>query len=210
MKTIRLLFVLSCALAAPGLAAQNANELHATDAVLKPGDLVKIQVWRSPELSGDIPVGADGSLVHPLYQVVHVAGIPLDSVGPRIRVFLSTYSANPQLVVQPMFRVVVNGEVRMPNQYLMPGETTIGGAIALAGGPTERSKLSDTKMLRDGKISKMDLTDPSSTMVNERIHSGDMILVGRTSNFWTTIFLPIVTTIAALASVYSIVHASIH
>ena len=211
MKTIRLLAVFLCVLAAPPLTAQkNPQPPALTSApVLKPGDVVKVVVWRSPELSGDFAVGAKGELIHPLYQAVFVAGIPIDSVEPRVRQFLSTYSANPQIVVQPLFRVVVNGEIRTPNQYLMPGETTIGGAVAIAGGPTERSNLPDTRLVRDGQVVHIDLTDPSSQWANSPIHSGDIILVGRTSNFWLTVFVPIVTTIAAVASVYSIVHSSV-
>ena len=41
---------------------------------LKPGDMVRVTVWRKPELSGDFRVLADGSIAHPLYQAINVTG----------------------------------------------------------------------------------------------------------------------------------------
>jgi len=48
-----------------------------SDPVLRPGDVLRITVWRHPEMSGEFVVAPDSTLVHPLYQVVKVAGAPL-------------------------------------------------------------------------------------------------------------------------------------
>jgi hypothetical protein len=47
-------------LAVPPAAGQGT-----TEGTLRPGDVVRIDVWQKPELSGEFRVGIDGSLVHP-------------------------------------------------------------------------------------------------------------------------------------------------
>src|SRR4051812_5763503 len=44
----------------------------AAQAVLTPGDSVRIEVWRKPEFSGDFVVAPDGTITHPLFRSVRV------------------------------------------------------------------------------------------------------------------------------------------
>src|SRR2546427_10563039 len=83
-----------------------------SDPVLRPGDVLRITVWRHPEMSGEFVVAPDSTLVHPLYQVVKVAGAPLPVVKERLRGLLATYEQDVQLVIEPLFPVTVAGEVR--------------------------------------------------------------------------------------------------
>ena len=43
---------------------------------LAPGDVLRVNVWRRPELSGDFVLASDGTLTHPLFKSVQVAGAP--------------------------------------------------------------------------------------------------------------------------------------
>ena len=65
----------------------------------------QITVWQREELSGEFTVAPDGSLNHPLYREMRVTGMPVSQVEERVRSFLSAYEANPQLVVQPQYKV---------------------------------------------------------------------------------------------------------
>ena len=177
---------------------------HDAPPTLRPGDQVKITVWRNPELSGELLVSDDGTLRHPLYQSVHVAGVPLDSVSARIGAFLAEYATNPQFAIQPEFRIVVRGEVRIPNLYTVPQEMTIGGAIATAGGPTETAQLKRVTLVRGGHAYRLDLTDPAAPWTEEPIRSGDQIVIGRRSNLFFGTILPLVTASAAIASLISV------
>ena len=71
-------------------------------AVLTPGDSVRIQVWRKPEFSGDFVIAPDGSVSHPLYRSVRVAGVPFATAEANIRRFLSGFEENPQFVMEPL------------------------------------------------------------------------------------------------------------
>ena len=173
-------------------------------AVLHPGDSLRVAVWRNPELTGSFLVADDGTLRHPLYQAVHVVGIPIDSVYARMGSFLAQFSTNPQFVVEPEFRVVVRGEVRAPALYTVPLETTLGGAIAVAGGPTDGAQLRKVTLVRDQHSYLLDLSDPAAPWTASPIRSGDQIIIGRKSNVFFGTVLPLVTAAAALASLISV------
>jgi polysaccharide export outer membrane protein len=173
-------------------------------AMLHPGDSVKVAVWRNAELSGGFLVAADGTLQHPLYQAIQVANVPLDSVTARVGAFLTQFTTNPQFVVQPNFRIVVRGEVRAPAMYVVPLELTLGGAIAVAGGPTESAQLRKVTLVRDEHTYHLDLTDPAAAWTAVPIRSGDQIVIGRKSNLFFGTILPLVTATAALGSLISV------
>jgi len=150
---------------------------------LRPGDVLRINVWRHPELSGDFVVAPDSTLVDPVYQVVRVAGAPLAVVRERLRAVLSTYEQGVPFVLEPLFPVTVAGEVRQPNLYRLPEGTTFSQAIAQAGGPTELGRLNKVTVIRRDSTMVVNLASGYSRYERVPIASGDQILVERRSNF---------------------------
>lgn len=172
---------------------------------LNPGDQIRITVWRKPEYSGDFAIAANGTITHPLYREVQVTGVPLSVVEDRLRTFLSRYETTPQFVIQPLVRIIVGGEVRSPNIYSVPPETTIAQAIALAGGPTDRGELRQVQVVRDKQSIKFDVSKPESDAGVLQIRSGDQILVGRQRGSILGILGPISSTIAMIAAVTTVI-----
>jgi protein involved in polysaccharide export with SLBB domain len=172
---------------------------------LQPGDRVLITVWRKPELSGESVVTADSVLSHPLYQSIKVVGVPLPQVKERLLAFLAQYERDPLLTVEPLFRVTVGGEVRQPNVYSLARSATVAQAIAGAGGPTDRGKLTKVRLYRAGKQIHLDLNDPRSDQANMPIRSGDNIIVGRGHNFFRDVLAPGASLTAAILSIVVIV-----
>lgn len=169
-------------IAPPGFAsAQRARP--PLDPALRPGDVLRINVWRHPELSGDFVVAPDSTLVDPVYQVVKVAGAPLAVVRERLRTVLSTYEQGVPFVLEPVFPVTVAGEVRQPNLYRLPEGTTFAQAIAQAGGPTELGRLNKVQVIRRDSTMMIDLGSGYLKYERLAIASGDQILVERRSNF---------------------------
>ena len=186
------------------LAAQNAVAARDTNVVLQPGDMVKVTVWRNTEMSGDFMVGVNGALRHPLYQEVPIAGVPLYEVEARLTKFLTKYEQNPQLVVEPLFKVTVGGEVRLPNLYPLPRTTTISQAVAQAGGVTADGRLDKIDLYRGGQKVEIDLTEPSGRWANEMVQSGDQIIVTKKGNFMRNVFLPLISVAGAVASIVNV------
>jgi len=202
---MNLLRRLSIAFAALFLAASaNAQSQDPTTQSLAPGDQVRITVWRKPEMSCDCTVAGNGTIIHPLYREVQVVGVPLTTVEDRLRTFLARYEQNPQFVIQPLVKIVVGGEVRTPNIYSVPPETTIAQAIAIAGGNTDRGNLREVKVIRDRNEIKMDVSRPDSDAGVLQIRSGDQILIGRRGRSAMEYVSPITSSIAAIAAIASI------
>jgi len=172
------------------------------DPALRPGDVLRINVWRHPELSGDFVVAPDSTLVDPVYQVVKVAGAPLPVVRERLRAVLSTYEQGVPFVLAPVFPVTVAGEVRQPNLYRLPEGTTFAQAIAQAGGPTELGRLNKVHVIRRDSTMVIDLASGYSRYERLAIASGDQILVGRRSsfNFLRDALYPLASLTAAVAA----------
>ncbi|HEX5410069.1 MAG TPA: polysaccharide biosynthesis/export family protein [Gemmatimonadaceae bacterium] len=173
--------------------------------VLKPGDKVRISVWKDTTMSGDFVVGVNGALLHPLYQSVPVAGIPIPEVQQRLQKFLTQFESNPEVVVEPMFRVVVNGAVRTPQVYQLPRETSISMAIAQAGGPLPGGRLDKVRLWREGKEYTLDLTHADAAWANAPVMSGDQIIVTESSHFFRNVFVPIASLVGSTAAIINLI-----
>lgn len=188
--------------------AQSPSQMQSSSATaseLEPGDVLRITVWRRPELSGDFVVAPDSTITHPLYRDVKVVGIPLANVEERVRVLLTRYETTPTFVISPLLRVFVGGEVHGPSVYMVAPGTTVGQAIGLAGGPTDRGQMNDVLLVRGQQRQTLDLTSSNSRTVMFQIRSGDQLLVARQENFLTDVLGPASSIIAAAAALVSIV-----
>jgi polysaccharide export outer membrane protein len=169
---------------------------------LSPGDPVRVKVWREPELSGDFVVTPEGTLDHPRFDTVQVVGVPLQVARARLRAFLSKEYTDPLIILEPMLRVAVQGEVRQPSLYPMSRATTVGQAIAIAGGPTERGKLNEVRLVRGTEQLQLDLTKPNSSDASMVVRSGDQLYVGRRGgSFFRDVLTPLASLTAAFVSV---------
>jgi protein involved in polysaccharide export with SLBB domain len=201
VKTILTALALIALLAAPPLAAQSSSS---GDLILRPGDVVRVTVWRSAELSGEFAITGDGTLAHPLYRDVVVGGVDVATAEQRIRQLLSGLESNPRFVVQPLLRVSLGGEVRQPSLYTLPPETSIAQAVAMAGGATERGRLDRVRLLRGGGEVRVDLTDPQGGWAQSLIRSGDQLFVERRVSVFRDYIAPAGSIVAALVSLVGI------
>jgi polysaccharide export outer membrane protein len=205
LRFSRLIIAVAALLGAGSLRAQGTpSDAGAVTTGLQPGDQVRIAVWRNAEFSGDFLIAPNGTISHPLYREIQVTGVPLSTVEDRLRTFLTRYIANPQFVIQPLVKIIVGGEVRTPNVYSVPPETTIAQAIALAGGPTERGNLEKLRIIRDGQEIMVDLTKADSDVARLQIRSGDQILMPRRSAGAREFIGPVFSAIAATAAIVNI------
>jgi protein involved in polysaccharide export with SLBB domain len=172
---------------------------------LRPGDAVEIVVWRQPELSGQFSIGADSTILHPLYRELKVAGVPFHQAESTVRAFLQRFEERPQFVMKRLVRVAVAGEVRQPNLYTFPPEVTLSQAVALAGGPTERGRLDRLRVVRDGSSVVVDLTDPDDPRALGYVHSGDQLLLERERRIFRDYVVPIASVTGTLLSLVHLV-----
>lgn len=201
----RLLGAVAMLFAATSVFAQATPASDFRPQALNPGDQVRIVVWRNLEFTGDFTISGNGTITHPLYRELQVTGVPIATVEERLRTFLTRYIANPQFVVLPLLKIIVGGEVKSPNVYSVPPETTIAQAIILAGGPTERGRLDRVRILRDGQEIPVDLTAATSDVATLQIRSNDQILITRQRNTFRDVIAPALSAFGAVAGLANII-----
>lgn len=173
---------------------------------LQPGDILRIDVWRQSEYSGEFILGTGGSLVHPLYQEVKLEGASVSEARARINRFLGGYLQGARLVVEPLYRVSVAGEVREPGMYHVSRGTTVAQAIGMAGGPTNQAQLDQLLLVREGEQYPLRLGEGITTFGEVPLVSGDQILVERASTFsvWRDVVAPVGTLASLVLAVVRI------
>jgi polysaccharide export outer membrane protein len=155
---------------------------------LRPGDVLKIAVFRDKELSGDYPIDARGYVQIPGLGVIKAAGLEPTDVTDRLKLALVERGfARPEISVQPMIRVSVLGEVRSPNVYPVDPGTSLLQLLTVAGGPTDRARLKETRVIRDGRAFKVDMDAGLRGSAAGRIvlYSNDVVVIGRKRGFTT-------------------------
>lgn len=204
MRLLALFGLLAALASASSLAAQTPAPTGSVG-TLEPGDSIRIQVWRKPEFSGDFLVGPDGTITHPLYRAVRVAGISLAAAEANIRRFLSEYDQNPQFVMEPLIRISVSGEVPRPSVFAVNPQTTLAEAVARAGGTTQYGKRDQVRIFRTEGSARgemfFDLTNPTDLLGQSPVRSGDQIVVDRKKSFFKDVLLPVVGLLGSLASI---------
>jgi polysaccharide biosynthesis/export protein len=151
-------------------------------------DVIRVNVWKEPEVSQTVVVRTDGNISLPLINEVKVSGLtPLqiqDLVGERLKGFLN----NPQVTVTVMEihskRAFITGEVARPGTYSLNAQTTVLQLIAQAGGFTPFAKKDSIVVLRteDGKQFRLkfkykEVVQGKKTEQNIALHPGDTVVV---------------------------------
>lgn len=206
MTRLVLRLLVLCVLCAPADLLAQSPAPGTEEAVLSPGDSVRITVWRKPEFSGDFVVAPDGSVTHPLFRSVRVGGVPLRTAEANVRAFLVRFEQDPQFVMEPLLRVAITGEVGRPSVYAVPPGTSYAEAIARAGGTNQFGRRNHVLVFRDASSRRseplvLDLNQPERGVAAMPVRSGDQVLVQRKTNFFRDILLPVVSFAGSVASI---------
>jgi len=121
-------------------AAQAVNQY-----IVGPDDVLAINVFDQPQLTGKYTVQADGTVTFPLLEKpVKVGGLAAQDIEKRMRELLADgLLKNPQVgVTVEQYRsqqVIIIGEVRNPQTLEFTGSMNLMTALARAGSTTERA-----------------------------------------------------------------------
>jgi polysaccharide export outer membrane protein len=153
-----------------------------TQLVLQPGDVVRVQIWREEDLSGEFPVNAAGRVVLPLLGERQVVGVPFEHLREALMADYREQLRNPSITITPLRRLYVLGEVQKPGLYTVDPTITLAGAVALAQGATPTGDLRHLRLIRNGQVLHERISAESSLSTAD-VRSGDQIFVERRSWF---------------------------
>ena len=148
--------------------------------LLRPGDVIKLNVWREPEWSGEFAVNESGVAVLPRLGAVQVTTMSADSLRRFLVDSLGRYLRNPSIEVVPLRRVQVLGAVKTPGLYPVPSTVTIADVLALAGGATPDGRPDRAILRRNGEDLRIKLNG-ATRLADTPIRTGDQIYVPQKS-----------------------------
>jgi protein involved in polysaccharide export with SLBB domain len=126
--------------------------------VLRPGDVVRLIVYRQKELDGEYVIDSRGTIQVPGLAAFQLGGLTPMQAMDRVReAFLVRGTREPDFALLPLIRINVLGEVHQPGLMLVDPGTSLLQLIARAGGPTDRADLAKTRVNRQGRIVRVDL-----------------------------------------------------
>lgn len=166
----------------------NAQDMK-QDYVLGTGDMVRITVYGSPDLTTETRVTAAGAITIPLLGDLPVGGLTAADTEKKIATALEAggFLKQPQVnIVVLQFQsqmVSVLGDVLKPGRYPLDRPSTLTDVLAMSGGATSNgSELVTVTSQRDGKTENREydlreLFERGQSSQNPIIRSDDIIYV---------------------------------
>lgn len=151
--------------------------LAATDAYrLGAGDVISILVYGEEDLSMEARISDRGSISYPFIGELQVAGKTLSGIEQAIHTgLLGDYLVEPKVTVtiKQYRNFYMSGEVKKAGAYPYQPGLTVGKAIAMAGGFTDRAARSKIYIRRDnhGEVAREPAEQDSTVM------PGDVVMV---------------------------------
>lgn len=183
------------------LPAVTAN--HPAEGVdpLRPGDVIRLRIWREPDFSGDFTVDESGVVVLPRLGARNVGREAPESLKATLTSEYRTFLTHSSIEVVFLRRVQVTGAVQKPGLYHVDPLMTIGDALAMAGGVLPTGREDKVEIIREGD--KLPGRLSGRMLISQSpLRSGDQLYVPQRS--WLSRNTPVV--LAAISAVATIVY----
>lgn len=152
--------------------------------VIQPGDPVIVVLRGIPrgESINEV-VDAGGMITLTYIGDIKAAGLTSPQLERRIRdayIAGKIYNDLTVNVSTPVQSYFMRGEVKRPSRYNLVSRTTLGQAIATAGGYTDYANIKKVKIVRDGQTYIYNMRDvEESPETDPEIRSGDVVIIER-------------------------------
>jgi protein involved in polysaccharide export with SLBB domain len=143
---------------------------------LQPGDVVRLRVYREPDLSGEFSVNEEGSVVLPRLGTIRVVEWPADSIRPRVTRAMEEFLRDPVIEVTILRRIAIYGFVIKPGLYPVDPTMTVQEALALAGGAITEGRRDRVELIRNNQRVLTNLAE-TTQLQQIKLRSGDQLFV---------------------------------
>ncbi len=175
------------ALPAPGQEPAPAPPTY-PEYLVAPGDVLRVVVWKEPELTSEVFVRLDGRITVPLVGDIAAAGRTTEQLAIEVRTKLMAFLEVPQVTITVSqaisARFYVVGEVAASGAFPLTGRITVLQALALAGGFREFAKRERLTIIRERagvtqalSFNFRDLEAGINLEQNIALQAGDVIIV---------------------------------
>lgn len=144
----------SAAQVAPGpgaVSGAGGSAAGASNVVVRPGDVLQIQVWPDKDLGGEFPIEETGLVYLPVLGAVPVGGRGIVDIRSELRARYGQSMKDPVIVVVPLVRISVIGAVARPGVYMVPPTESAVDVILRAGGFNELADQERIEIVRGGQ-----------------------------------------------------------
>ncbi|TFW35995.1 polysaccharide export protein EpsE [Massilia horti] len=176
------------------MAAVLAMTVHAAGAaeiLLGPGDVVKLSVYGSPDLSIETRVSEGGQITVPLLGQVAVSGLSVAAAEKKVGDllekggYLKKAQVNMLITTLNSQQVSVLGQVNRPGRYPVDGKRKVLDLLAMAGGiSSEGGDMVSLVRTRNGTTTRetidvIDMVRKGELNRDYEVSGGDVIFVER-------------------------------
>ncbi len=149
---------------------------------LRPGDLIRLRIWREPDFSGDFPVDETGMVMLPRLGARTVAAQPPESLKASIVRAYRAFLTHTSVEVEFLRRVQIRGAVQKPGLYHVDAVMSVSDALALAGGVLPNGREDKVEIIREGE--RLQGTISGRLLISHSpVRSGDQLYVPERSWF---------------------------
>lgn len=115
---------------------------------VRPGDVIKLYVWREEDMSGEFIVPQNGRVVFPKIGERSVLTLPKHALRDSVIAAFRVFVRNPAIEVTFLKRINILGAVDSPGVYNVDETMNVAAALALAGGAESIGKQDEVQLLR--------------------------------------------------------------
>jgi polysaccharide biosynthesis/export protein len=191
-------FIFGCALVFPAVPAQSggARPVDRSTSAGRPsdprpgytigvGDVLRVVVWKEPDLTVDATVRLDGMITMPLLGDVAAAGRGPGQLAAGLTAGLDQFVEKPRVTVTVVqatsARVYVVGQMMRPGEFPLSGGLTVLKALALAGGFKDFARPESIVIIREDQsvipFNYKRVADGKDASQNVVLAAGDTIVV---------------------------------
>jgi polysaccharide export outer membrane protein len=164
--------------AAPGASAAGTYAIG-------PADVLRIAVWKEPDLNVEATVRTDGMVSFPLLGDVKAGGVTPDALantlGKRLERFVEAPKVTVSVLQANSARFYVLGQVSKPGEFPLGSRSTVLQALALAGGFKEFAKPESIVIVREDQtvvpVNYKRIAEGKDVSQNVVLQRGDTIVV---------------------------------
>ncbi|NEZ56164.1 sugar ABC transporter substrate-binding protein [Leptolyngbyaceae cyanobacterium CCMR0082] len=164
-----------------------------TSYTLGAGDVVRVDIFRVPQYSGESEVLVDGTLNLPLVGPINVAGLTLGETTELLSSQYGQYLKRPLITLSLLNRrplqVGISGEINSPGSYTLTQTGTqaprLSQLLERAGGVTQVAAIRDIQIQRPGRngeqqtftVDLWELLETGNSQYDISLRDGDSIFI---------------------------------